>query len=220
MTYERITKHDSPNQTARASVVGVFGVPRAIASITIHHWGDPATSPTFDGVINWLCNPASQVSAHGVIEAGRVAYLVHYSDASWSTGNAHGNATTIGLELNPLARDADYETAGEHIADIWMEYGMLPLRPHNYWTATQCPGKWDLERLTKLAAGYYSRKKKVAENAPGAVPVPEFHTVVKGETMYGICAKYKISLPQVLLYNGITAPYTIYPGQKIRVRTK
>lgn len=218
MSYERITKHNSPNFTPKSRVYQVFGVPRVITSITIHHWGDPATSPTFSGVINWLCRKNGSSSAHAVIEAGRVAYLINYSNASWSTGNKLGNATTIGLELHPRASDADYETAGEHIADIWMEYGLLPLRAHKQWKATECPGKWNLDRLTDVASRYYGKKKN-AQNIKDKIPAgPIWHTVKKNETLYGIARKYKISLPQLLSYNNVKPPYTIHPGEKYRVR--
>lgn len=218
MSYEIITRFDSPNFTPAASVASVFGVHRAILSITVHHWGDPAGNPSFNGVINWLCNPAAQVSAHTVIEAGRIAYIVNYEDASWSTGSAQGNATTIGLELNPQARDSDYETAAEHIADIWMEYGILPIKAHKEWVATACPGRWDLGRLGKLAGDYYDKKDAERRAANGQTQKYEFHTVAKGDTMYAISRKYKVSLPQLVSYNKMAAPYTIFPGQKIRVR--
>jgi N-acetylmuramoyl-L-alanine amidase CwlA len=218
MSYERITRFNSPNYTPESRVAEVFGVPRVVTSITIHHWGDPATTPTFSGVIDWLCRPNGNSSAHAVIEAGRVAYLVNYKDASWNAGNARGNATTIGLELNPRASDADYQTAGEHVADIWMVYGIVPLFPHKQWTPTACPGKWDVKRLLRIASEFYGKKKAAQERANGGPVTPEFHTVKKGETLYSIARKYSLSILQVLSYNKVRADYVIHPGEKIRLK--
>lgn len=159
MSYVYYKNYDSPNYTPKSSVVRVFGVRRIINSITVHHWGDPKQSPTFYGIINWLCRKNGTSSAHAVIEAGRVACLVDYKDASWHAGNKLGNATSIGLELNPRCSSGDYSTAAEHIADIWMVYGKLPLIPHKHWRATECPGNYKLDRLKKEAEVWYERKK-------------------------------------------------------------
>lgn len=218
MSYERITRFNSPNYTPESRVAATFGVPRVVTSITFHHWGDPATNPTFAGVVNWLCRENGNTSAHAVIEAGRVAYIVNYNDASWHAGDAKGNATSIGLELNPRASDADYQTAGEHIADIWMVYGLIPVYPHKYWVATQCPGRWDRGRLLRVASEFYGKKKAEQEKANGGPVAPEFHTVKKGETLYGIARRYNLSLQQIVSYNTIRAGYVIKPGEKIRLR--
>lgn len=41
--------------------------------------------------------------------------------------------------------------------------------------------------------------------------------VVRGDTLYGIAFRFGRDYRDVAAYNGITAPYTIYPGQKIRI---
>lgn len=151
MSYKYYTHLTSPNRTPEASCLPVFGVRRVVHSITIHHWGDPRNRPTIVGTVNWLINPNSHVSAHYVAEAGSVYSLVDDRDVAWHAGSARGNATSIGIELNPRASDADYHTAAALIADLRRYYGNLPLLPHNHWTATQCPGRWDLARLDKLS---------------------------------------------------------------------
>lgn len=167
MTYQYITEHNSPNFTPSASVKKVYGMPRTIQSITIHWWGDPNQKPTFGGTVAYLCRKGGTSSAHEVIEAGRVAPIVNHADAAWHAGNATGNATSIGLELNPRCSNEDYETAGERIADLWKHYGKLPLIPHKDWKATQCPGNYDLGRLRKIAEKYYA-----GGSAPAPAPVP------------------------------------------------
>lgn len=133
MTYEYITGWTSPNQSPRY---------QNIKYITIHWWGDPSTRPGFNGVCNWLCTPAAQVSAHYVVEAGRVACLVDCNKAAWHAGSAAGNQTSIGIECNPRMSAGDLETVAELVADLRKTYGDLPLVPHSHWVGTACPGTY------------------------------------------------------------------------------
>jgi hypothetical protein len=45
-----------------------------------------------------------------------------------------------------------------------------------------------------------------------------YHTVVKGNTLYGIAREYGVSLKSILKLNDLDEEDTIYPGQKIRGR--
>jgi hypothetical protein len=135
--------------TPAASVPQVFGRPRTIDGIVIHHWG--VTGQTHDGVVNFFVNGPGQTSAHFVVSAGRIECLVSPLDAAWHSGNAVGNATTIGIECRPEATDEDYATVAELVAYLRSEYGPLPLSPHRQWQSTACPGVWDLNRINQLA---------------------------------------------------------------------
>lgn len=153
------TQYNSPNFTANGSVPAVFGRPRSIDYITIHWWGDPGTNPSYEGVVAWLCNPRSQVSAHDVVTGTgrRVAVLVNYPDAAWHAGNATGNASSLGFECDPRCRQEDYDAVAEDIADTWKYYGrIIPLRAHKTWTSTACPGNYDLNRLHAMALQIYN----------------------------------------------------------------
>lgn len=149
--YREITNYDSPNFTKGRDSLAVFGVKRSINHIVIHHWGDPRANPTFDGVINWLCNRNSGVSAHAVAEAGRVAFLVNLPDVAWAAGNALGNAQGIQIECNPRMSKADFETVCELVADYRNWHGDLLITSHDYWTNTSCPGKWNIFDIDKRA---------------------------------------------------------------------
>lgn len=146
MAYNYITQYDSPNYTA-----GRQG--NAISSITIHWWGDPGQNPTFEGVTAWLCNPAAQVSAHYVVTGTdrRVACIVDPANIAWHAGNWVGNQTSIGIECDPRCRDEDYDVIAELVAELRKTYGDLPLRPHNSWTTTSCPGNYDISRIDRMA---------------------------------------------------------------------
>lgn len=146
MAYNYITQYDSPNYTA-----GRQG--NAISSITIHWWDDPSKGPTFEGIVGWLCNPASQVSAHYVVTGTdrRVACIVDPANIAWHAGNWVGNQTSIGIECDPRCRDEDYDVIAELVAELRKTYGDLPLRPHRSWTTTSCPGNYDLGRIDRMA---------------------------------------------------------------------
>ena len=44
------------------------------------------------------------------------------------------------------------------------------------------------------------------------------HTVQRGDTLYGIAFRHGLDFRQVAGWNGIGPPYTIYPGQRIRLQ--
>lgn len=136
--------------TPAAYVAGTFGTPRNLDGIVIHHWG--ATGQTHEGVVDFFVNGPGLTSAHFVASAGKVHCLVSPEDAAWHSGNAVGNATTIGIECRPEATAADYQTVAELVAWLRDTYGRpLPLSPHREWQATACPGVWDLARIDRLS---------------------------------------------------------------------
>lgn len=152
MAYQFITQYDSPNYTSANDTRAVYGRPRTIEKIAIHWWGDPATNPTFEGVIATLCNPARQASAHFVATGTgrRVACLVAPEATSWATVSA--NPYTISIECDPRCRDEDYDVVGELVAELRATYGNLQLMKHSDVSATQCPGYYDLNRINLIAS--------------------------------------------------------------------
>ena len=154
--YTYITKYTSPNQNARNS---------RIKSITIHHWG--SRGQKFDNVVHWLCQKRAGTSAHYVVEAGKVACIVDPDRRAWHAGNSRGNHESIGIECRPEATEGDYATVAALIADLRAVYGNIPLKRHKDWTATACPGVWDIQRLDRLARGV-----KPGASAPAPKPKP------------------------------------------------
>ena len=47
---------------------------------------------------------------------------------------------------------------------------------------------------------------------------PLHHKVASGETLYGISFRYGLDYREMAKWNGIGAPYTIYPGQYLRLK--
>jgi N-acetyl-anhydromuramyl-L-alanine amidase AmpD len=135
--------------TPAALVPAAFGRKRTIDGIVIHHWG--VFGQRHDDVVKFFVSGPGATSAHFVVSAGRIDCLVSPQDAAWHSGNAVGNATTIGIECHPEATDADYATVAELVRYLRDQYGALPLSPHRQWNATACPGIWDLPRIDRLA---------------------------------------------------------------------
>ena len=176
MSYNYLTQWDSPNFTPNSQTRAVWGKDRVITAIAIHWWGDPNTNPTFEGVVATLLNPARQASAHYVATGTgrRVACLVSPDDNSWATNSA--NPYTISIECDPRCRPEDYDVVAELIADIRSVYGNLPLAPHRQFVATQCPGNWDLNKLSNLANNKISHEQwgqVTDKNPPVAKATPE-----------------------------------------------
>lgn len=136
--------------TPAAQVRSVFGQPRTIEGIVIHHWG--ALGQTHDGVVDFFCKTGpGETSAHFVVSAGRINCIVSPLDAAWHCPGK--NATHIGIECHPEATDADYATVAELVNFLRSTYGPLPLSMHRDWYNTACPGIWDLPRIDRIAAG-------------------------------------------------------------------
>lgn len=57
-----------------------------------------------------------------------------------------------------------------------------------------------------------------AERGSLEVPSDGRYTVRKGDTLYGIAFRHGLDYRDVAAWNGIRAPYTIYPGQRLLLR--
>lgn len=159
MSYTYITNKTAKNFTPHNECELVFGYTRIIKGTTAHWWGDPRNKPKFNSIVNYLASKNKRmVSAHLVVTGTgrRAACIVNYPDVAWHAGNARGNAITIGMELDPRARDVDYDVAAEVLADIRSAFGDNLLYEHRMWVSTNCPGVWDIERLDKLSYTKYS----------------------------------------------------------------
>lgn len=120
--------------------------------IVIHHWGNDGQA--FSGVVNWLMNPASLVSANYVVEGGRCARLVDETNAAWHAGNRWYNKHSVGIECRP---EMDSNTFSYVVATVAMIYDrvgkVLPVIGHKDVVATACPGR------------YYSHLQEIQEKA-------------------------------------------------------
>lgn len=166
MSYKEITKFNSPNYTPSSQAKAVFGYSRAIKGVTYHWWGNPNSGATFNGVISWLCNPRSGVSAHVVGEAGQIAWIVDANNVAWHAGHPRGNAEYLGYECNPRLSDGDYETMGEFHYDCEKYYGRkLEIRLHKEFQNTSC-SPIDVNRIRAIADRFHAGNKPTPQPQP------------------------------------------------------
>ncbi|MGF1614066.1 MAG: peptidoglycan DD-metalloendopeptidase family protein [Gammaproteobacteria bacterium] len=60
-------------------------------------------------------------------------------------------------------------------------------------------------------------KAPVAHDSRHHAERAAYHTVRKGETLSGIAWRHALDYRQVAAWNGVRAPYTIFPGQRLRL---
>lgn len=67
---------------------------------------------SYNSIIRWFQNPASEVSAHYVVRSydGQVTQMVHERDVAWHAGNSHVNHRSIGIEHEGWVSDCAWFT--------------------------------------------------------------------------------------------------------------
>ena len=114
---------------------------------------------------------------------------------------ARGEAKEIDITPPGLPPDRFHIVArGENLSVIALEYGM---------TVAQ------LRHLNGMAPReariYAGEKLKITEARP------RYHTVVRGDTLIGLAAKYRVNLDSLLRSNQLTLRSVIHPGQKLQI---
>jgi hypothetical protein len=145
-----ITERLSPNRTS-----GRGG--RAIDRVVYHHTGG-----NFEGSLNWVLNPASQVSYHYMIDqAGRIFRTVPEADTAWANGTWDMNQRAISI-----CGDTSNWPAAMRDSFVWLTRDVCGRRriPINRAAiirhrevpghpGTQCPGTLPIDEWVNLAAG-------------------------------------------------------------------
>lgn len=207
--------------TPAAQVPQVYGGPRVVDGIIIHHWG--ADGQTHNGVVRFFVEGPGQTSAHYVCSSDGTHCLVSPWDAAWHAGNGEGNRTKIGLELRPEAREEDYREAANLIATLRAQFNHpLPLTPHRQWQATACPGRWDLAKLDAMAQAI-ANPAPAAPAAPPVTPPPapapgvDQCIVDPGDSLSGIARQFGVDLGALIAANPGINPDLIHPGQVLNL---
>lgn len=125
---------------------GGFGqsVPSPCRLVVIHWWGNPVGQDPA-GIVSWLRNPISQVSAHAVVSPGRVTQLLPWTTPSWANGNTWANANSITLECDPTHVADTLPTIEDLLRDLVAQGVLAPdfeLKGHKDFYATACPGAY------------------------------------------------------------------------------
>lgn len=160
-----ITKYNSPN----------YDYGNDPKYIVIHHWGVDGQS--FSGVLGWLCNRRSGVSAHYVVCGNDAACIVDWNKAAWHAGNYWYNHHSIGIECRPEMDSTTYRTVIELVAYIYKEYGrVLPVIGHKDIVSTACPGRY-YPHLSDIQAQATALFKNGTKPAVKSVPTKQNLTV-------------------------------------------
>ena len=61
------------------------------------------------------------------------------------------------------------------------------------------------------------RASSIKNSSKQRVSAIKIHTVTQGETLFSIAWRYGMDYKKIAIFNGINAPYTIYPAQKIQL---
>ena len=148
MSY-KLKKKTTPNKDSRTVKP---------SEIVLHHWG--AKGQKIANVVSWLCNPSSGVSAHYVVQDGKVYQLADPAKwTTWHAGNWSHNCKSIGIEARPEMTKGDRETVAELVADLWERFGIIPIKEHRQIVSTACPGNWSAKKVEAEAKKIYNERK-------------------------------------------------------------
>lgn len=115
-----------------------------------------------------FANPDRKASAHYGIANNEIHQYVREEDTAWHASNWGINQESIGIEHEGGWLESDgkrkvptattHQTSAKLIADICNRY-QLPIdrntiHVHNEYSATQCPGSLDVNRIIELARQY------------------------------------------------------------------
>ena len=134
---------ERPGDSGNAGYAGVR-VPSPCAHVVLHWWGNPV-GQSHDGVVAWLRNPISQVSAHYVISPGRVTQILPLTTPSWANGNYQVNSSSITIEADPNDVSGTVMTIVELLVQLVRDGALHPdyrLSGHRDHYQTACPGTY------------------------------------------------------------------------------
>ena len=96
---------------------------------------------------------------------------------------------------------------------IWLLRGLIALLLIFVWAGCATPGRPVIvERETA------SERRPMPAPRSTATPRSGYHVVKRGDTLYSIAWRYGLDLNRLARNNGIGPPYTIYPGQRLRLK--
>lgn len=201
-------------------------------SVTIHNtgvWDVPAEN--FNRSIHSVNkNPfGRQASWHFAVDDKELFQHIDTAHESWNTGvGDRGNETTISIEIC-MFKDASRQKKAEdnaialvrHLMANNKKIGFDNIVTHQYWSGKYCPyvilsrpNGWN-NFMQRVRA--YGDVKPVAPKPVTASTVT--HTVVKGDTLWGISVQYKVTVADIKNLNNLKSD-VINVGDKLVVKGK
>lgn len=184
--YQYLTQYNSYNYNGGATV----------DAIVVHHWG--VDGQNFYNVIAALSG-SRQASAHYVLQDNLVACIIAPRLRAWHVANNDYqavmpgiydvNSHTIGIECRPECTDGDIETLCQLIADLWCDYGKVPVYGHMDFMPTACPGRY-YNKLDAIVARAEEIYNEILSGGTGAA-TEEGEDVTKEEVQAMIDARMR-----------------------------
>lgn len=199
--------------------------------IAMHWYGDPKSSSDVHGTARYLSG-VTHASVNFVCGyaggEGHAYCLVNPTQIAYGQGdgaNGYGNLFGISIENDPRMRPEDLEVSAHVVARIRRDFGIkFPLRPHQDFTSTACPGTY-LGQLAWISAradqinGQASAPQHTPapEATPGkSVYVPDPHWLVeKGETLTKAADWAKVTVEQMRVFNNLADANKITIGERL-----
>ena len=132
------------------------------------------------------------------------------------------SALIVGLSScsNQRWDPGDYPvSSGDTIYSIAWKYELDPFELAR-WNNIPSPYRIYPGQRLKMKPGQSGANAKSASssNRSSSGRRPDSITVRKGDTLYGLAQEYDISARQLASVNGLKSPYTIQPGQTLRLK--
>lgn len=213
---------ESPNYSSRDG--------GKITNIVVHY----TTAGNVQSTINHFLNPASQVSAHYIIDKnGDIYQMVKDADKAWHA--AHANRHSIGIEhvakVGEKLTDLQEKSSIHLIRWLMTEYKVSKenIQAHKQILSTSCPGNIFGDSLNDT--NLLKFKEWVNRNFFSLVDSNRHdngngftgshlgsYTVQPGDTLSEIAQRFSMTLQQLLdLNSDIPNPNIIVPGQIIKI---
>lgn len=209
-----------------------------ISKITIHH--AVMAKATAKQIANVFVNPARNASANYCIGYTRhdICCSLYEENRAWTSSSGWNDRKAITIEVANSSIQYPYPVSDDTLANIidlcvdickrynfrltWTGDQNGSLTVHRMFAATACPGDYLMGKMQYIADEVNRRLDE--QPAPAPTPAPseeyEYYTVVKNDCLSIIGQKLGIPWKNIASLNGITYPYTIYVGQKLKVRKK
>ena len=217
----------SPNHN-NGRVHSKYNPSGAIDRITIHHM---AGNLSIETCANVFSGSRQASSNYGVGSDGRVGLYVEEKDRAWTSGSPANDyrAVTIEVANDQIGgqwhvSDKALEATINLCVDICKRNGIAKLNytgntsgnltMHCWFQATACPGPYLKSKFAYIAEQVNARLGQANDTSKSSDIV---YTVVSGDTLSRIAAKYGTNYKTLAAYNGIANPNIIHVGQKIRI---
>lgn len=103
----------------------------------------------------------------------------------------------------------------------WEVLGRMAIT--GYWETQPAVGAGDIEVILRLPVIYRRSTSHHTQSSPAPTPIPEpalpeTYTVQAGDYLTALARQFNLDWYSLAVLNGIHYPYTIYPGQVLRLR--